>query len=533
MAKIKNRPVTDEQKTAVIYARYSSHAQNDASIEQQIEECQAFAARNNLRIIQIYADRAISGRTDRRPEFQKMMRHAESGAFDAIVAYKSNRIARNMLNALSTETKLAQFGVSIMYAREMFGNDAAGRYALRNMMSLNQFYSENMAEDIKRGHHDNALQCKINGGGMPLGYKRGDDGRYAIDEATAPIVREIFHRVGNLEPQAEIARDLEARGIKTAAGNKWTRSSFHCLLKNKKYIGIYIYDGIEIEGGMPRIVSDEEFYRVQDMLARHGGTWRRHGDAAEYMLTGKVYCGHCGSRMCGHSGTSRHTDIYRYYICTKRYREKLCDKQNVRQDWLEDLVANAIRSYVLVDDVIEWIADEMIAYRDKVAAESNLTYLEQQLADTNARIDNIMHAIEQGIFSDTTRERLLSLEAERRKYTDALARECAALPKYARADIIEYLTSLRTLRKDRKSLRRAMFAQFLSRVDLFDDKILLTFDVNGQSRGITLPAKVEICKNADHAQSPLCSTTVDLREIQEGLKIIAGRLILILKIAKK
>ena len=204
----------------VVYARYSSHAQNDASIEQQVAECREYAAAHDLKISDIYADRAISGRSDRRPEFQKMIRHAEAGRFQVVLTYKSNRIARNMLDALRYEERLEKAGVKVVYCKENFGDNAAGRLALRMMMSLNEFYSENMAEDIRRGLIDGAKQGKVMGC-IPLGYKKGEDGCFAIDEPKAEIVREIFRRVSENETLASIADDLNARGIQTAYNKPW------------------------------------------------------------------------------------------------------------------------------------------------------------------------------------------------------------------------------------------------------------------------------------------------------------------------
>ena len=124
-----------------------------------------------------------------------MMRHAEKRQFQVIIAWKSDRISRNMLHALQYEDRLSKYGVRVAYAKEEFGDNAAGRFALRTMMNVNQFYSENMAEDIKRGMLDNAENCMITNGQLPFGYKKGEDGRYAIDEDRAAVVREIFTRV--------------------------------------------------------------------------------------------------------------------------------------------------------------------------------------------------------------------------------------------------------------------------------------------------------------------------------------------------
>ena len=247
---------------AVIYARYSSHAQRDVSIEQQFDACGKFAADGNYTIVERYADRAISGKTDNRPQFQRRMRDAHKGGFDFVIAWKSNRMGRNMLQAMVNEAKLAELGIKCLYVEEDFDDTAAGRFALRNMMNVNQFYSENMAEDITRGLMDNAQKCKVNGR-VPFGYKKGPDGKYAIDEPAAAIVREIYTRLLNGWGIAEIMDDLNARKIKTRDGNEWHYSSFEKMLQNEQYTGVYKYASVRIEGGIPVIIDRDTFDAVQ------------------------------------------------------------------------------------------------------------------------------------------------------------------------------------------------------------------------------------------------------------------------------
>ena len=203
---------------AVIYARYSSHNQKEESIEQQVLECTEFAKTNGLNVVEIYADSAVSGKTDRRTSFQRLLRDAEKGKFQVVIAYKSNRIARNMLNALQYENRLDGYGIRTLYAKEEFGDTAAGRFALRTMMNVNQFYSENMAEDIMRGLMDNAAEGKTNGQ-LTFGHVRGKDGRYEIQEQEAQVVKEIYDRVLGGETFVDIANDLNSRGLRTKRGN--------------------------------------------------------------------------------------------------------------------------------------------------------------------------------------------------------------------------------------------------------------------------------------------------------------------------
>ena len=157
-----------------------------------MRECLIFAKEQGIRITATYEDRAVSGKTDRRPNFQRMMKDAEKRKFQYVIAWKSNRMGRNMLQAMMNEARLNDLGVRVLYTEEDFDNTAAGRFALRSMMNVNQFYSENMAEDIRRGLMDNAMQCKVTNGTLPFGYKKDENLHYVLDPPNDEIVREIF-----------------------------------------------------------------------------------------------------------------------------------------------------------------------------------------------------------------------------------------------------------------------------------------------------------------------------------------------------
>lgn len=485
---------------AVIYARYSSHAQKDVSIEQQVAECEEYAAANNLEVIEVYADRHLTGRSDRRPEFQKMMRHAEKKQFQVIISYKSNRIARNMLHALMYEDKLSKFGIRVVYVKEEFGDNAAGRFALRTMMNVNQFYSENMAEDIKRGLHDNAMNCMVTNGGLPLGYKKGEDGKYALDEDNAEVVREIFSRVACGDTFADIARDLNERGIKTSRGNEWGKHSFHRLITNERYTGVYIYRDVRIEGGVPQIIGKELFYSVQEKLKTKKNPQGRHRVNGDYLLTGKLYCGKCKAHMVGMSGTGKLGKLHYYYSCQNRRTEKTCDKDNVRRDWIEEQVANAIREYILKDDVIKWIADSVHEYGKKRKSQSQISLLEGQLADNKKAIKNLLAAIEAGIITATTKERLLELETEQSKISARLAIEKADVPEVAKEDVIAWLESFRAGDINDKKYQAKLFDTFLISVYLYDNKLKLVFNFSGKKNTVNIPLDASVVDSIEKGE---------------------------------
>lgn len=471
---------------AVIYARFSSHNQREVSIEQQIKECQKFAAANNLRVVEIYSDKAVSGKTDRRTSFQRMMKDAGKGNFQYVVAWKSNRMGRNMLEAMLNDARLRDLGVRTLYTEEDFDDTAAGRFALRNMMNVNQFYSENMAEDIKRGMDDNAEKCMVNGS-LGLGFKKGEDGRYALDEPGAAIVREIFERVASLEPFVDICSDLNSRGTKTSTGKPWNRSSFHRMLVNERYRGVYIWGDTRVEGGVPRIVSDALFYKVQEVLKTKKNAHGRHREGGDYLLTGKLFCGHCGTPMVGVSGTGRHGGKHYYYTCQKKRLQKTCDKHIVRRDWIEQAVAEAIKEHVLQPEVIEWLLDGYESFLRQRRKDSLLASYETELADVQRSIKNVMKAIEQGIITPTTKERLVELEDDRHLLETKIAVERAALTDIPRDRVEFWLHSFMEGDASNKKYQAKLIDTFIQSIYLYDDQLRLVCNYTGKNNSVTIP----------------------------------------------
>ena len=474
MARSKRNEYSSAEQIGVIYARYSSHNQKEESIEQQIAECSDFAAKNGIRIVGIYADKAVSGRSDRRPNFQRMMRDAEKRQFQIVVAYKSNRIARNMLNALQYEARLDLLGIKTLYAKEEFGNTAAGRFALRTMMNVNQFYSENMGEDIKRGMVDNANECKVNGM-LPLGYVKSKEGKYAITPDEAAVVREIFDSVLKDVPVAEIARSLNQRGIRTKLGREWNKNSFHIMLKNDNYIGVYRHSGVVVEDGIPPILEKEVFAAVQEKLANKKKTAGRRSANGEYLLTGKLFCGYCGSYMIGVSGTGENGTVHNYYQCQKRHAEGRCEKKNVRRDFIEKLIARLTQDYILQDDTIEWIADSTMSFQAMARRESGVAQLERDLADNRKVAKNIMAAIEQGIITETTKARLLEVEGTIHDLERSLSIAKAASQPIEHERVVFSLEQMREGNVGSKEHQKKLIDTFVKSVTLWDDRIQIDY----------------------------------------------------------
>lgn len=470
---------------AVIYARFSSHNQREVSIDQQIKACTEYAERKGLEIIGTYPDAAISGKdTENRPQFQRMLADAQEHKFDYVIAWKSNRIARNMVKAMETEAVLRVLNIECLYVEEDFDNTAAGRFALRNMMNVNQFYIENMAEDIIRGMNDNAQKCCVNGP-VPLGYCRGADGKYEIVPDEAEIVRSIYDKFLAGLPFADIAYELNARGVKTKSGSKWNKGSFHRMLRNERYIGTYIFGDTVIENGIPPIITKDVFYKVQQKLKMKQTNTKRRAPA-QYILTGKLFCGHCGASMVGMSGTSRSGALHCYYVCQSKIKEKSCKKKNVGKEWIEGKVIDSIRQYIMKDEVLDWLMDGFKEFKKQLEAESSVTIAENELEEVNKAIKNLLAAMEQGIITSSTKERMIDLEKRKQSLEMEITLNKQALMDVDCDMIRFWLEEWRNGDYDSPAFQKQLIDIFLNAVYLYDDKLKIVFNYSDHNSEVAM-----------------------------------------------
>ena len=462
----------------MIYARYSSANQREASIEQQVDWCRNLAERYRLQLLDVYADKAISGRSDKRPSFQRMMRDAEKGLFEYVLAWKSNRMGRNMLEAMINDATLQEQGVRTIYVEEDFEDNAAGRFALRNMMNVNQFYSEALAEDVKRGMMDNAKKCMVNGR-ISFGYRKGKDGRFEIVQEEAEIVREIYHRIIDGWPQRDILDDMNLRGIRTKSGGPWQRQSLGTLLRNEQYIGVYSFGGVRIEGGVPAILDRKIFEEVQTILTTKKNPRGRRRNYEDYLLTGKLFCGKCGKPMVGICGTSRSGSRHYYYLCQGKHNKSGCDKRNERKDKIEQAVIDTVKSVIMNEETIDWIIAGYEEFVATLRGQSTVTAMEKELAETDKGIRNIMKAIEMGIITDTTKARMMELEEQKKDLTERIRLENAMLAELDADQLRFAIEKFRDRNINDRNYHRELINTFIKAVYVFDDRLKIVMNHGG------------------------------------------------------
>lgn len=500
-----------KNRIAVVYARYSSHRQGEQSIEGQLAEAYKYAAAHGLTIVKEYCDRAMTGRNDNREQFQEMLKDTAKKQFDTIILWKIDRFGRNREEIAFNKYRCKKNGVKVVYVAESIPDSPEGVILESVLEGMAEYYSLQLSQNILRGQRASAEKCQSTGGNRPLGYKTDPaTKKFVIDPETAPTVRLVFDMYAKGSTVTEIVTELNNRGLRTLRGGKFTKNSLHSMLKNEKYIGVYTYkDDVRIEGGVPAIIDAETFAKVQEMLKVNkrapAHTWSR----ADYILTDKLFCGHCGSSMIGESGTSKTGAKHNYYVCAKKRRERTCHKKAVRQEWIEGIVINAVMDLLKDDELLEFIADAVYECYQAQNQDNDLAdALKRKMAEVDKATANIIKAIEAGIFNDATKKRLDELDAQRAEIEAELSHlELVRSWQITRDYVLFFLTDFRNGDVKSPEFQKRLTDTFINSIFVYDNKITLTFNYSGDNRTITL-AEVDCLgtEGAEFVCRALCST---------------------------
>ncbi len=233
--------------------------------------------------------------------------------------------------------------------------------------------------------------------------------------------------------------------------------------------------------GIPAIVPEDLFNRVQERMAANKKAPAKHKAEDEYLLTTKLFCGKCQCYMVGESGTGRNK-VHRYYKCASVKNHKGCDKKTVKKEWIENLVIEQIKKLIFDDELIEKLADTVMKLQSK--ENTALPLLKKRFADTQKSIDNMLDAIQQGILTASTKERLESLEKQKSELSVQIIKEEMAKPTLSREQIIFWFHRFRKLNIKRLDHRRRLIDSFVNAIFLYDDRITYTFNYKDGTKTI-------------------------------------------------
>lgn len=402
-------------KTAVIYARYSSASQTEQSIEGQLDVCKKYAQENDLQIVDTYIDRAMTGKNDQRAAFQQLLSDSEKPVtWEIVLVYAIDRFGRNSIEIAVNKQRLKKNHKTLISATQRTSENIDGTknldgILLENMyIGLAEYYSEELSQKILRGLNESRKKGLYCGGGVPYGYKVVDR-KIVIDSDRAEIVRYIFEQYSLGVYVPTIIKALTERGV-YRNGKPFALNTVYQILKNEKYLGIYRNKDEVFENIYPQIVPTEIFEKVRRKVEKN--KFGKRSTQTVYLLRHKLKCGYCGHPISAESGTSSNGEVIHYYKCIgrKKYRNG-CEKTALRKEFLENFVLENILRELSKPDMMNTIVNGLMHLQEMQNKENPIlnTMLAEKRQTQNA-LNNLLSAIEQGIFSNTTNKRLHELE---------------------------------------------------------------------------------------------------------------------------
>jgi site-specific DNA recombinase len=406
----------NDSKKAAIYARVSSDKQDvDLSISAQLKALREYARSNGYTVVREFVDEAETGRTTARPAFREMIslaRHPQK-PFDVILVWKYSRFARSREDSIVHKAMLRKSGVQVTSINEPFDDTPTGRLLEGIIESLDEFYSDNLGEEVTRGMRESATRGFYLSSKPPFGYRkvRFKDGekertKLEIDPIQAGIVSSMFHDALNGKGLTEIAKELNRKGIATPRGKGWGKTGIRIILANEAYAGTFVWgrnskrglEPITVENACPAIVSRSVFDNVQGLI-KDRAPKRLHPKRASsrFLLSGFAFCGHCGKAMIGQDAKS---GKFSYYVCGTLNKKGAgsCPSHYFNSRAFEETVVKVIRENILTEEnlkrLVELVNEAMDSNSKQYQDELDVVLAE--MADSNRRLERLYDAVETG-----------------------------------------------------------------------------------------------------------------------------------------
>ena len=510
----KNRILNNKQKYVVGYCRFSSDNQGIESIEGQQKEILRYVENNDLILLRWYVDEAKTGTTANRKSFQLMIEDSKNKEFGQVLVYQLDRFARDEEDKVIHFVSLRKNGVKVVSVTEHFDDTPEGKLMEAVVSGIAAYYSRDLARKTLRGMKLNAEKGFNNGGTTPYGYKlvpRLDENNkpmfhkkghalhnIAINPEQAEAVKIMFDMTIKGYTRHEIIEQLTKQGFRKENGEKITGTFIDHILRNERYTGEYWYyynknninfnpesDNyrLRITKGFDPIISKEDFNVVQKILEtrRHRAPTNAQED---YLLTGKIICGECGSNYNG-MRCKRNGKPYVYYQCTDQHsykngqkREKYCHNNSIRRDEIEKLVIDKIKEIVFTDNLVEQVLDNYNKFAiDESKNNSMIKMLENKIRDYDNQMKNIANAIGQNTENysiQTLLDRLHELEQNKKQATELLEKETIGnntLTATVKEILNIYQKAQKILDGNDISAKRAIINNFLNKIIVKKDTV--------------------------------------------------------------
>ena len=498
---------------AALYARVSSDRQDvDLSVAAQMRALRDFAKANGYSVAREYVDEAESGRIADRPQFRNMIDEGgkATAPFQVILVWKFSRFTRKREHAVAFKSMLRRKGIRVVSITEHADDSPTGKLMEAIIESVDEFYSENLAQEVVRGMRESASRGYFLASRAPFGYNRikvsdgvKDRPTLEVDPVAAPIVKEIFESSRRGNGLKEICKELNGRGI-TNRGRRWQKNIVHYLLTNEAYTGTAVWgvkskdekaqEPVRVENAWPALVSRDLFDAVQQGLHERAPTVQRPGRVgSQYLLSGLLRCGVCGKP---YSAQGAKSGQFAYYICATLYREGAgaCTARYLNAAKVEDLVIQKVRERILTEETITELVTLVAEEIDNIAGEVNgrLTAISSELSDVEGRLENLYQALEtKQLPIEALSPRILSLKARQDQLT-AAREEAEGQLEQRRADlpttkeIKGYVADFREfLQEGTFPGRKALIRNFVQGIEIMENEAVLTYTIPMPSDGVT------------------------------------------------
>ncbi len=444
---------TNDYTPVALYARVSSDRQDvDLSVAAQLRALRDYAQKNGYLVAREYIDEAESGRIADRPEFRKMLDEAArpEAPFREILVWKFSRFTRKREHAVAFKSMLRRKGVRVVSITEHADDSPTGKLMEAIIESVDEFYSENLAQEVVRGMREAASRGFWVTSRVPYGYRKlmvqdGAKKRPTLepDPATAPVVERIFNMAESGRGILDITRTLNEEGIANPTGRLWSKNGVHIILRNPVYTGTLVWgtdskdkaEPVRVEKAFPAIVSKAQFKRVNRKL-RSRAPRRTHPRrvGSSYLLSGLVRCRACNRALSGQDAKSGR---FAYYVCQsimKRGKDA-CETPRLNARRFEEMVVGKIRENVLTEsnirDLVKLVDEEM----DGIAHEQRqrLETVESELVDVKRRLERLYDLAETTDLNIDDFKPRIRDHRERQEKLETAAAEARALLSERRA----------------------------------------------------------------------------------------------------
>lgn len=465
----------------VIYARYSEGPrQTDQSIEGQVADCRAFAERHDIDILEIYADRHISGKSvDRRYEFQRMIEDAQDHKFDAVIVWKIDRFGRDRQDIAINKARLKRAGVKLMYAQESVPEGPEGIILESVLEGIAEYYSADLRQKVLRGRRETLKKGLYCGQTLPIGYRVDEARHIVIDEETAPAVRELFRMYANGTPLKDCVSYLVDQGITGRRGGKISGATVYRMLRSDRYLGIFDSSGIEVR---VEPLIDEATFRACAELFPASHKLNAAGKAStDFLLSCRCFCGLCGAMIVGESGRGKLGQVYYYYKCGKKKRGSGCSLKPVRKDVIEQLIIRATIEDMLTDDVIEHLTKEILRIQDEELQDDPIISLRRRLDSCRKKQRNLIAAIEETRTRGLA-ARLATLEDEEQELLLELEKAKIKSPRLSQEDVEGWLRSFCSGDVNDIDFCKRLLETFVAKIDLTNEVAVIYYNISDKKK---------------------------------------------------